>query len=148
MVQQMQGRVQPTMQIKERVAVNNDKGLEREADVMGKELKDLNGDTRESRNKKTLTRSPSSIITQFCGHPDCKDPNCKDPKRHYAVATDGSQKRFLRAGERIIGQKAVEKQIKGIQPTEEDVRVPATEQDESHAAGTESMKIFLQVRGK
>ncbi len=34
-VQQKQGRVQPTMQMKEGVAVNDDKGLESEADVMG-----------------------------------------------------------------------------------------------------------------
>ncbi|SEQ98816.1 protein of unknown function [Nitrosomonas sp. Nm51] len=34
-VQQAQGRVQPTMQLKEGVPVNDDQGLEREADVMG-----------------------------------------------------------------------------------------------------------------
>jgi len=34
-VQQAQGRVQPTMQMKEGVAVNDDAGLEQEADVMG-----------------------------------------------------------------------------------------------------------------
>jgi hypothetical protein len=34
-VQQKQGRVQPTMQMKQGVAVNDDKGLESEADVMG-----------------------------------------------------------------------------------------------------------------
>lgn len=34
-VQQMQGRVQPTMQMQEGVAVNDDKGLESEADSMG-----------------------------------------------------------------------------------------------------------------
>ncbi|HEY5710415.1 MAG TPA: DUF4157 domain-containing protein [Allosphingosinicella sp.] len=34
-VQQAQGRVKPTMQMKEGVSVNDDQGLEREADVMG-----------------------------------------------------------------------------------------------------------------
>lgn len=34
-VQQKQGRVQPTLQMKERVPVNDDAGLENEADVMG-----------------------------------------------------------------------------------------------------------------
>lgn len=34
-VQQRQGRVQPTMQMKESIPVNDDPGLEREADVMG-----------------------------------------------------------------------------------------------------------------
>lgn len=34
-VQQKQGRVKPTMQLKNNVSVNDDKGLEKEADVMG-----------------------------------------------------------------------------------------------------------------
>ena len=34
-VQQRQGRVQPTMQLRESVPVNDDPGLEKEADVMG-----------------------------------------------------------------------------------------------------------------
>jgi hypothetical protein len=34
-VQQKQGRVKPTMQLQEKVNVNDDKGLEKEADVMG-----------------------------------------------------------------------------------------------------------------
>ena len=34
-VQQKQGRVQPTMQLKSRLSINNDAGLEKEADVMG-----------------------------------------------------------------------------------------------------------------
>jgi hypothetical protein len=40
-VQQRQGRVQPTMQMKESVPVNDDPGLEHEADVMG--AKAVNG---------------------------------------------------------------------------------------------------------
>ena len=35
-VQQKQGRVQPTLQMKEGVAINDDEGLEKEADVMGR----------------------------------------------------------------------------------------------------------------
>ncbi|MDO8991412.1 MAG: hypothetical protein Q7U83_00015 [Daejeonella sp.] len=35
MVQQKQGRVKPTMQIKDEVNINDDKSLEHEADVMG-----------------------------------------------------------------------------------------------------------------
>lgn len=41
-VQQAQGRVQPTMQVKKGFLVNNDDRLEREADVMGKKIGDLN----------------------------------------------------------------------------------------------------------
>jgi hypothetical protein len=36
-VQQKQGRVKPTMQLKGKVNINDDAGLEKEADVMGAE---------------------------------------------------------------------------------------------------------------
>lgn len=39
-VQQKQGRVQPTLQMKEGTAVNDDKGLEHEADVMAQKIQD------------------------------------------------------------------------------------------------------------
>jgi hypothetical protein len=42
-VQQAQGRVQPTMQIKGEVPVNHDKGLEREADEMGAKAAQMDG---------------------------------------------------------------------------------------------------------
>ncbi|WP_183576073.1 DUF4157 domain-containing protein [Mucilaginibacter sp. X5P1] len=41
-VQQMQGRVRPTLQMKSGVAVNDDKELENEADVMGNKLSSFN----------------------------------------------------------------------------------------------------------
>ncbi|MBB6270794.1 hypothetical protein HDF26_001221 [Pedobacter cryoconitis] len=40
-VQQKQGRVQPTLQLKTAIAVNDDPGLEREADVMGQQALQL-----------------------------------------------------------------------------------------------------------
>lgn len=46
-VQQMQGRVEPTMQTKE-VQINDDKGLEREADVMGEKAR--SGATQPKEN--------------------------------------------------------------------------------------------------
>jgi len=42
-VQQAQGRVQPTMQMKDGVPVNDEAGLEQEADVMGAKAKSLSG---------------------------------------------------------------------------------------------------------
>lgn len=39
-VQQKQGRVQPTMQLQTGVAINDDAGLEAEADVMGRKATD------------------------------------------------------------------------------------------------------------
>lgn len=43
MVQQAQGRVRPTVQMKGGVAINDDKGLETEADVMGTKAMQLRG---------------------------------------------------------------------------------------------------------
>ena len=37
-VQQKQGRVKPTMQLKEKININDDTKLEKEADIMGREL--------------------------------------------------------------------------------------------------------------
>ncbi|WP_417910162.1 DUF4157 domain-containing protein [Candidatus Electronema sp. PJ] len=75
-VQQKQGRVQPTMQMAEGVAVNDDKGLEKEADVMGRkafqpvapqpeavQLRELQDDIRDSSSNKKSGLSP--INTQL-----------------------------------------------------------------------------------
>ncbi len=45
-VQQTQGRVQPTMQMKGEVNINNDPDLEKEADVMGKKAVQLKKPTK------------------------------------------------------------------------------------------------------
>ncbi len=48
-VQQAQGRVQPTMQMKDGVPVNDDAGLEREADMMGSRATQLNVGMHDAR---------------------------------------------------------------------------------------------------
>ena len=48
-VQQAQGRVQPTMEMKEGVPINDDQGLEGEADVMGGRAEQLNGGMYDAR---------------------------------------------------------------------------------------------------
>ncbi|QSB25576.1 DUF4157 domain-containing protein [Flavobacterium sp. CLA17] len=55
-VQQKQGRVKPTLQMKGKVNVNDDKGLEKEADVMG--AKALN--TTHSTQLKVLKKKPAN----------------------------------------------------------------------------------------
>jgi Domain of unknown function (DUF4157)/DNA/RNA non-specific endonuclease len=55
-VQQKQGRVQPTRQLKGKVAINDDAGLEREADVMGEKAL---GFSHEINTK--LTYSPTQL---------------------------------------------------------------------------------------
>ena len=55
-VQQKQGRVRPTMQLKGKVNVNDDAGLEKEADVMGREAMQM------------LGMSPGSFTPARSGH--------------------------------------------------------------------------------
>ncbi len=62
-VQQAQGRVKPTMQLKGEVPVNDDEGLEREADVMGEKARTIKDVARtgDSNQEDTI---PSSSAPQ------------------------------------------------------------------------------------
>lgn len=72
-VQQMQGRVQPTMQMREGVPVNDDAGLETEADVMGgKALMNSNNEV----NLQGLTLPGNGIVQE-------KTNNGWKPARQY-----------------------------------------------------------------
>jgi Domain of unknown function (DUF4157) len=55
-VQQKQGRVKPTMQLKGKVNVNDDKGLEKEADVMGAKALQMKGKTNTNLQSNTLNK--------------------------------------------------------------------------------------------
>ena len=61
-VQQKQGRVKPTMQMKGEIAVNDDTGLEKEADVMGKMA--LQSKDQMGYPVKTSTKTHSSAPVQ------------------------------------------------------------------------------------
>ncbi len=62
-VQQEQGRVRPTMQMKD-VAINDDIQLEREADVMGKKVDEFSG-IKKNRNLKEYDNDSLKQITQY-----------------------------------------------------------------------------------
>lgn len=68
-VQQAQGRVQPTVQMKETVSVNDDAGLEHEADVMGSRALAMGGTAQRMENGATNTGnsnvSSSSAVKQL-----------------------------------------------------------------------------------
>lgn len=64
-VQQAQGRVKPTLQMKGKVNVNDDAGLEREADVMGHQAVTL----RLAEAQRTLEPTTSTLKT-LAGSPD------------------------------------------------------------------------------
>ena len=63
-VQQKQGRVKPTKQLKQKVSINDDASLEKEADVMGTKAMQL----KESQNAKVYSRSKISSTTQLVGN--------------------------------------------------------------------------------
>ena len=62
-VQQKQGRVQPTFQMKGKVNINDDAGLEKEADSMG--MKALNQTQTSEINKPLASIEPSNNISQL-----------------------------------------------------------------------------------
>ncbi|MDJ0844483.1 eCIS core domain-containing protein [Crocosphaera sp.] len=61
-VQQMQGRVKPTMQM-QGVQINDDEGLEREADVMGYKAKNFNGNIK-SKDISQSSNTANLLVTQ------------------------------------------------------------------------------------
>ena len=66
-VQQKQGRVEATAQLKSGLAVNDDPALEREADVMGgKDLREIPGGFSRPKRKQN---SPTGVVIQ-CGPPN------------------------------------------------------------------------------
>ena len=62
-VQQAQGRVKPTMQMKEGVPINNDHGLEHEADVMGAKALQLKGSHGKHLHFKVTTVTITNSVT-------------------------------------------------------------------------------------
>ena len=63
-VQQKQGRVKPTMQMKGKINVNDDAGLENEADVMGAKALQMKQDTTGSNALQTKTNNISNETVQ------------------------------------------------------------------------------------
>lgn len=67
-VQQKQGRVKPTMQMKGKVNVNDDEGLEKEADVMGEKALQLADKQPELVQRKSLLKlNNSAEVKQLKG---------------------------------------------------------------------------------
>jgi hypothetical protein len=64
-VQQKQGRVQPTMQMKGKVNVNDEKGLEREADVMGAKAVTARPKYNYTTQNKSYSTIADAKLTQF-----------------------------------------------------------------------------------
>jgi len=80
-VQQKQGRVKPTVQLKGKVYINDDPGLEKEADVMGNKAQGINKLTILEKELKT-TASSSNLIQAMKGQGflPSKTPSLKIPQ--------------------------------------------------------------------
>ena len=87
-VQQKQGRVKPTMQMKDKVNINDDAGLEKEADVMGeKALQKKCSIIDKSYTEITTNRSTTQLKSL---HQANKDSNINDiGNKHINNAQDG-----------------------------------------------------------
>ena len=71
-VQQKQGRVKPTVQMKGKVNVNDDAGLEKEADVMGAKALQMKGNKEmKSLNTTQLNKNYNTTI-QYYKYPESK----------------------------------------------------------------------------
>ncbi|WP_298518724.1 DUF4157 domain-containing protein [uncultured Kordia sp.] len=60
-VQQKQGRVQPTKQLKQKVSINDDASLEKEADVMGAKAMQLKANSSTYTKKSTSSSSKETV---------------------------------------------------------------------------------------
>jgi hypothetical protein len=63
-VQQKQGRVKPTMQMKGKVNVNDNSGLEREADVMGAKAVQIEGNSTKTLQRKSIEGGVTQLKLQ------------------------------------------------------------------------------------
>ncbi|MES2555449.1 MAG: DUF4157 domain-containing protein [Bacteroidota bacterium] len=64
-VQQKQGRVKPTVQLKAGIQVNDDAGLEREADVMGAKALSITGADQSTAAKQLSSSSGTADLRQY-----------------------------------------------------------------------------------
>jgi len=73
-VQQKQGRVEPTKQMKSKVNINDDPGLEKEADIMGAKALEMGSERSDNKKLTSQLKSSSNSILQ-------KTSNEKDNKK-------------------------------------------------------------------
>jgi len=105
-VQQKQGRVRPTLQLKGGVNVNDDAGLEKEADVMGRIIstKTLTASRRLNARQKRHSNIVSSKVSQLARRKkrDKTDPHAHRARRTSARgATESQYGRRSKYGRRL-----------------------------------------------
>lgn len=92
-VQQAQGRVQPTRQLKNAVPVNDDRGLEREADVMGAKAARAGAvsDTALTHQRQMDTSGGQVQLAALNGHPEAQSFSPPSLRSLSTVATPAAQ---------------------------------------------------------
>lgn len=96
-VQQAQGRVKPTMQMKDGVPVNDDAGLETEADVMG--AKALIQTADHSYNLKSDQSSPFTPVNQSTAHSTQLMSNRRNTRVQMKVESENATERNIKVGD-------------------------------------------------
>ncbi len=92
-IQQKQGRVKPTMQMKGRVDLNDDAGLEKEADLMG---------------AKAVSMSPGDVLTNYHSDSSCRYQKVT-PFSHNVLQAKMKAKNFR---ELVIAQRLLQTEVK------------------------------------
>ncbi len=87
-VQQKQGRVKPTMQLQEKVNVNDDKGLEKEADMMGGKAMQFK---LETDHLSKVPNSISSSIQLVLKNQNDKDLNASLTEEYHKEENNGDE---------------------------------------------------------
>jgi Domain of unknown function (DUF4157) len=147
-VQQAQGRVRPTLQMKGGPLINDDAGLEHEADVMGRRAaNDTGGFAAQLLREPSLSgEQPLQCqLWRWYAHslpphwaPQGASSSTAVPPTHagtydgelfddqpYTQATDPTIRPFLRSGEDFMGQKGADRQLSGQKPLASEIRVSA-----------------------
>lgn len=81
-VQQKQGRVQPTRQLKSKVNINDDAGLEREADIMGAKALDSGGTVQRKGGQKA-TLLGTGVVQRVEGNGKVKEISEEETRKAF-----------------------------------------------------------------
>jgi hypothetical protein len=90
-VQQKQGRVQPTLQMKQGISVNDDKGLEHEADVMGSKALSANGTV--AGNAAQVEWNKTQVVQRMHNGSDDEDEDTGEKKEGNEKGTDKKEEK-------------------------------------------------------
>ncbi len=92
-VQQKQGRVKPTMQLKGAFQINDEEGLEREADVMGEKAKNAKRSDEPLRTSQVKSETPVQRRLYYASNSD-REFETQDELRNFFEGAENSKVRW------------------------------------------------------